>query len=80
MSELSVIAWSVLRQLKGRPTWDGDLISKAGRTELVSRGLAERGTLRGCSGMNWLTEAGIALSVRAAAGDWDGDQTPKGMR
>jgi hypothetical protein len=78
--DLSSCAWSVLNQLKQRPTWDGDLISKSGRTELTSKGLAQRGTYRGCDGMNWLTDAGQDLAVRMAGADWDGDQTPREMR
>jgi hypothetical protein len=78
--ELSNFAWSVLNQLKQRPTWDGDLISKPGRTELMSKGLSKRGTYRGCDGMNWLTDEGVELAVRMAGADWDGDQTPREMR
>jgi hypothetical protein len=62
--ELSNFAWAVLNQLKIRPTWDGDLISKPGRTELVSKGLAERGRLKGCDGMNWLSDEGRQLAMR----------------
>lgn len=46
------------------PTWDGDLVSKAGRTGLVNRGYAER-----CNGRQQLTSAGFELAVRAGLGD-----------
>lgn len=46
------------------PTWDGDLVSKAGRTGLVDRGYAER-----CNGWQQLTSAGFQLAVRAGLGD-----------
>lgn len=46
------------------PTWDGDLVSKAGRTGLVHRGYAER-----CNGWQQLTSAGFQLAVRAGLGD-----------
>ena len=46
------------------PTWDGDLVSKAGRTGLVGRGYAEQ-----CNGWQQLTSAGFVLAVRAGLGD-----------
>ena len=46
------------------PTWDGDLVSKAGRTGLVNRGYAER-----CNGWQQLKSAGFELAVRAGLGD-----------
>lgn len=46
------------------PTWDGDLVSKAGRTGLVDRGYAER-----CNGWQQLTSAGFEVAVRAGLGD-----------
>lgn len=46
------------------PTWDGDLVSKAGRTGLVQRGYAEY-----CNGWQQLTSAGFNLAVRAGLGD-----------
>ena len=60
--KLSSGAIAVLGQLflKG-PTWDGDLISKMGRTELVDEGLADR-----LNGWNFLTRAGVAAAV-----SWD---------
>ncbi len=46
------------------PTWDGDLVSKAGRTGLVDSGYAER-----CNGWQQLTSAGFEVAVRAGLGD-----------
>lgn len=46
------------------PTWDGDLVSKAGRTGLVERGYAER-----CNGWQQLTSAGFQVAVGAGFGD-----------
>lgn len=46
------------------PTWDGDLVSKAGRTGLVDRGYVER-----CNGWQQLTSAGFEVAVRAGLGD-----------
>ena len=46
------------------PTWDGDLVSKAGRTGLVRRGYAEQ-----CNGWQQLTSSGFELAVRAGLGD-----------
>jgi hypothetical protein len=42
------------------PTYDGDLISKAARDELVRLGLAAR-----CEGYNFLTVAGVAIALEA---------------
>lgn len=36
------------------PTWDGDVPSKSGRTQLMRLGLAERG-----DGYNWLSRKGV---------------------
>lgn len=61
-------AWAVLKQLKCGSVWDGDLICKAGRDELVRRGLARRdrkfddGPQAGCQ-KNELTETGCALAA-----------------
>lgn len=46
------------------PTWDGDLVSKAGRSGLVRRGYAEQ-----CNGWQQLTSSGFELAVRAGLGD-----------
>jgi len=40
------------------PTWDGNLISKSGRDQLVRVGLAAR-----WNGWQWLTEDGVRSSV-----------------
>lgn len=42
------------------PTWDGNLISKQGRTELVDCGLAFRR-----DGWQSLTEAGLLMAINA---------------
>lgn len=61
-------AWAVLKQLKQGGVWDGDLIDKAGRTELVNKGLARRdrkfndGPYAGCQ-INELTEDGAKLAM-----------------
>jgi len=48
----------VLGQLFGNgPTWDGNVISKAGRDELVTRGLALR-----TNGFAYLTEEGVRVA------------------
>lgn len=61
-------AWAVLKQLKRGGVWDGDLIDKAGRTELIKRGLARRdrkfedGPYAGCQ-INELTDDGAKLAM-----------------
>lgn len=61
-------AWAVLKQLKQGGVWDGDLVSKAGRTELLQRGLARRdrqfdaGPYAGCQ-INELTDDGAKLAA-----------------
>lgn len=68
MAMMSNGAWAVLKQLKRGGVWDGDLIDKAGRTELVSKGLARRdrkfadGPYAGCQ-INELTEDGAKLAA-----------------
>ena len=58
---LSSGAIDVLGQLFiAGPVWDGNLISKQGRSELVDKGLAER-----WEGWQWLTKEGIILAVTA---------------
>lgn len=49
------------------PTWDGNLISKVDRDELVEAGLVDR-----WQGWNFLTEAGVRAAVSGgfAAKDW----------
>lgn len=46
------------------PTWDGDIVSKAGRAGLVDRGYVERE-----NGWSQLTSAGFVLAVRSGLGD-----------
>lgn len=46
------------------PTWDGNLPSKAGRSGLVDRGLADRG-----NGWNWLTSDGTLLAIEIGMGE-----------
>ncbi|ASW06288.1 hypothetical protein [Rhizobium sp. 11515TR] len=45
------------------PTWDGDLPSKSGRSDLIDKGYAERG-----DGWNWLTTAGVLLALELGMG------------
>ncbi len=65
---MSECAWAVLKQLKRGAVWDGDLISKQGRTTLIERGLARRdrkfegGPYDGMQ-KNELTDAGLSLAV-----------------
>jgi len=51
----------------GGPTWDGNVISKSGRYELLRAGLAER-----WDGWTFLTEEGVMAAVSGgfAAKDW----------
>lgn len=46
------------------PTWDGDIVSKAGRAGLHRRGYVERE-----NGWTQLTSAGFVVAVRAGLGD-----------
>lgn len=61
-------AWAVLKQLKRGGVWDGDLIDKAGRTELMNKGLVRRdrkfadGPYAGCQ-INELTDDGCKLAA-----------------
>lgn len=72
MRPLSSAAIDVLRQLFMRgPTWDGNLVSKSGRSELVELGYAEQNN----DGWQWLTSSGVELAVtagreRAKNDDW----------
>ncbi len=43
---------------KHGPTWDGDIPSKSGRTELVSKGYVAQ-----AEGWNWLTTEGGTLAI-----------------
>lgn len=59
MNPLSPSAIEMLHQLfKTGPTWDGNVISKAGRGELVKAGLAFH-----VSGFASLTEEGVRLAA-----------------
>ena len=61
MKPMSSSAIDVLRQLFLRgPVWDGNLVSKAGRTELVDSGYAAQS-----DGWQWLTDSGVELAVTA---------------
>lgn len=40
--KMSHFAWAVLGQLSAGACWDGDLVCKSGRDELVKLGLAQR--------------------------------------
>lgn len=68
MAMMSLGAWAVLKQLKQGGVWDGDLIDKAGRTELIGKGLARRdrkfadGPYAGCQ-INELTSDGAKLAA-----------------
>lgn len=69
--DLAPNARECLQQLfRHGPTWDGDIVSKAGRGELFDRGYATRS-----NGWTALTEAGLQLAVAAGMGDdkerWD---------
>lgn len=65
---MSNSAWAVLKQLKRGGVWDGDLIDKSGRTELLNKGLARRdrkfsdGPYAGCQ-INELTDDGCKLAA-----------------
>lgn len=55
-------AMEVLGQLFiNGPTWDGNLISKEGRSELVEKRYVDR-----WEGWNWLTELGVQWAVQHA--------------
>lgn len=56
---MSAMARDVMRCLFFHgPTWDGDVPSKSGRSELVELGYAER-----WNGWQWLTRQGIEYAV-----------------
>ena len=69
MKPMSSSAIDVLRQLFLRgPVWDGNLVSKAGRTELVDSGYAAQS-----DGWQWLTDRGVAVTAgreRAKNDEW----------
>lgn len=64
LDTISNSAWAVLGQLAQGPVWDGDLVSKEGRTELVQKGYAKRDRMdkRGLA-INELTAAGNELAM-----------------
>lgn len=68
---LSHFGLAALSQLAQGPVWDGALVSKSGRTELVKAGLARRDRTdkRGLS-INELTPAGLALAARIDHSDY----------
>lgn len=61
---LSNQAWAVLGQLARGSVWDGDLICKSGRTELIQKGYAKRDRCdkQGLA-INELTAAGLDIAV-----------------
>ena len=58
-------AIAVLEQLRFGNVWDGNLVSKRGRTELIELGLAQRNA----QGMNALTHKGQQRSYLLARGN-----------
>lgn len=59
VSELSPAAIGVMGQLFVHgPTWDGNIITKVGRSELVKAGLATH-----AHGWAWLTEDGLVAAL-----------------
>lgn len=53
------------------PVWDGNLISKEGRSRLVDKGLVQRG-----HGYQWLTSAGIEEAHALGFTAWKTDKHP----
>lgn len=47
------------------PTWDGNLVSKSERDELLEVGLIER-----YEGWQWLNEAGMKVALSVDVKDW----------
>jgi hypothetical protein len=62
---LSDFGWTVLDQLAKGPVWDGDLVCKSGRDELVRQGLArrERKDAQGLM-INELTPRGLEIAAQ----------------
>lgn len=52
---------------KNGPTWDGNLPSKTGRSDLINKGYAARE-----DGWNWLTTEGVLLALELGYGDRKG--------
>lgn len=51
------------------PTWDGNLISKCHRDDLVKAGLADR-----WDGWNWLTQEGVEAAVAGGLASYLSDR------
>lgn len=51
----SEVLWCLF---KHGPTWDGNIPSKTGRTDLVSKGLVAQ-----AEGWNWLTTEGVTIAL-----------------
>lgn len=65
-NELSGAEKDVMMQLfVCGPTWDGNVIAKSGRNDLVARGLA-----RHRNGWAYLTDDGVAFAIVAPVKDW----------
>lgn len=64
--QMSNLAWIALGQLAKQAWQDGDLVTKAGRSELIDLGLAERVPVYGVPHLmeNRLTAAGRCLAAR----------------
>jgi hypothetical protein len=59
VNPLSSAAIAVLHQLfKSGPTWDGNIVSKVGRGELIKAGFADR-----VEGFAFLTREGVVLAA-----------------
>lgn len=63
---LSDGAWVALDQLRKGDVWDGNLVTKPGRSELIRLGYAERKP----HGMNGLTASGRALAATMSTDNW----------
>lgn len=64
MLNMSNNAWLVLEQLTAGGVWDGALVSKAGRTELIRNGFARRVERANGDCVNELTRKGMELAIR----------------
>lgn len=65
--ELSSAAKDVMMQLfVTGPTWDGNLIAKSGRSELVEHGLAFR-----LEGFQSLTAEGLSMAISCDVKSWN---------
>lgn len=69
MVDLSNSGWAVLEQLAQGGVWDGALVSKEGRNELVKLGLARR--ICGEKLIkNELTRRGAEIAIHYVLGGW----------